>query len=126
LIGGRVSEAQVDMGYRGHDYERCNCARGQAAKGGTQRPLWRWINRRAAVEPSIGHLKTEHRLERTRLKGVASDAIYAVLSAAAINFQKLLGAFWRNLLRSLPGRWEQFQLVPASIGPRTLCAGIRI
>jgi hypothetical protein len=65
-------------------------------------------------------------LERNRLKGVAGDAINAVLSAAAMSFQKLLGAFWRNLLRSLPGRWEQFQLVSALIGSRTLCAGIRI
>jgi hypothetical protein len=65
-------------------------------------------------------------LERTRLKGVASDAIYAVLRAAAMSFQTLLGAFWRNLRCGLPGRWEQFQLVSALIGSRTLCAGIRI
>jgi hypothetical protein len=65
-------------------------------------------------------------LERNRLKGVAGDAINAVLSAAAMSFQKLLGAFWRNLLRGLLGRWEQFQLFPASIGSRTLSAEIRI
>lgn len=47
------------------------------------------MKRRAAVEPSIGHLKNKHRLDRNRLKGVAGDAINAVLSAAAMNFQKL-------------------------------------
>jgi IS5 family transposase len=56
------------------------------------------MKRRAAVEPSIGHLKVEHRLERNRLKGVAGDAINAILSASAMNFQKLLGAFWRIFL----------------------------
>ncbi|HEV2485200.1 MAG TPA: transposase, partial [Terracidiphilus sp.] len=55
----------------------------------------------AAVEPSIGHLKNEHRLERNRLKGVAGNAINAVLAAAAMNFHKLLGAFGRIFLRRL-------------------------
>ena len=56
------------------------------------------MKRRAAVEPSIGHLKNEHRLERNRLKCVAGDAINAVLAAAAMNFHKLLGALWRIFL----------------------------
>ena len=30
----------------------------------THQALWRWMKRHAAVEPSIGHLKSEHRLER--------------------------------------------------------------
>jgi len=127
FIGSRVSEAYVDMGYRGHDYEGEITVRvDKRQRGNTPRPLWRWMKRRAAVEPSIGHLKTEHRLERNRLKGVAGDAFNAILSAAAMNFQKLLGAFWRNLLRSLLGRWEQIQLILGSIGPRTSCAGTRI
>jgi IS5 family transposase len=56
------------------------------------------MKRRAAVEPSIGHLKQEHRLERNRLKGVEGNAINAILSTAAMNFHKLLGAFWRIFL----------------------------
>jgi IS5 family transposase len=48
------------------------------------------MKHRAAVEPGIGHLKAEHRLERNRLKGVAGNAINAVLAAAAMNFQKLI------------------------------------
>ena len=71
------------------------------ARGRTTPALWRWMKRRAAVEPSIGHLKMEHRLERNRLKGVASDALNAILSAAAMNFQKLLGAFWLYFLHPL-------------------------
>jgi IS5 family transposase len=59
------------------------------------------MKRRAAVEPSIGHLKNEHRLEHNRLKGVAGNAINAVLAAAAMNFQKLLGAFWLIFLSCL-------------------------
>jgi len=56
------------------------------------------MKHRAAVEPSIGHLKNEHRLERNRLKGVAGNAINAILSAAAMNFHKLLRACERKLV----------------------------
>jgi len=102
LIGDRVREAYVDMGYRGHDYDGSVTVRvDKRQRGRTPRPLWRWMKRRAAVEPSIGHLKTEHRLERNRLKGVAGNTLNAILSAAAMNFQKLLGAFWRIFRRCL-------------------------
>ena len=100
LIGDTVSEVHVDMGYRGHDYGG-NSAYRQAERGRTPRALWRWMKRRAAVEPSIGHLKHEHRLERNRLEGVAGDAINAILVAAAMNLHKLLGAFWRIFLTCL-------------------------
>jgi IS5 family transposase len=102
LIGDEVSEAYVDMGYRGHDYEGpAKVHIDKRQRGRTPRALWRWMKRRAAVEPSIGHLKNEHRLERNRLKGVGGDAINAILAAAAMNFQKLLGAFWRVFLSRL-------------------------
>jgi IS5 family transposase len=114
LIGNHVSEAHVDMGYRGHDYDGPATVHiDKRRRGRTSRRLWRWMKRRAAVEPSIGHLKNEHRLERNRLKGVAGDAINAILSAAAMNFHKLLGAFLRLFLRCL---WN------ACSGPQTIAA----
>ena len=95
------------MGYRGHDYEGSVTVRvDKRQRGRTPRQLWRWMKRRTAVEPSIGHLKTEHWLERNRLKGVAGDVFNAILSAAAMNFQKLLGASWRNFLRRLLCIWS--------------------
>jgi IS5 family transposase len=82
--------AFVDMGYRGHNY------RGDARvyvdkrrRGRTAKSLWRWMKRRAAIEPGIGHLKREHRMDRNRLKGVEGDRINAILSAAGMNFFKL-------------------------------------
>lgn len=59
------------------------------------------MKHRAAVEPSIGHLKTEHRLERNRLNGAAGNAVNAVLAAAAMNFQKLLRAIPRRFMREI-------------------------
>jgi IS5 family transposase len=108
LIGNKVSKVHVDMGYRGHDYDGAVTVHvDKRSRGRTPRALWRWMKRRAAVEPSIGHLKSEHRLERNRLKGTAGNAINAILAAAAMNFHKLLGAFWRIFLFRLMMAWNE-------------------
>jgi len=103
LIGDKVREVHVDMGYRGHDYTGNNATVhvDKRQRGRTSKALWKRMKRRAAVEPSIGHLKNEHRLERNRLKGVAGDAINAILSAAAMNFQKLLRACEHELVAEI-------------------------
>ena len=81
----------VDRGYRGHDYDGdCRVFVDKVRRGRTARSVWRWMKRRAAIEPGIGHLKQEHRMDRNRLKGVAGDRINAILSAAGMNFRKLL------------------------------------
>src|SRR5208283_3353306 len=122
MIGESVGEVYVDMGYRGHDYEGAATVHiDKRQQGRTPRALWRWMKRRAAVEPSIGHLKNEHRLERNRLKGVAGNAINAVLAAAAMNFQKLPAAFWRNFLSGLLGIWSQFHRTLVPIGQHMQC-----
>jgi IS5 family transposase len=91
-----------DMSYRGHDYEgECEIHVGRRRRGSIPKTLWHWMKRRAAIEPSIGHLKEERRMERCRLKGAEGDKINAVLSAAGMNFSKLLaalGALWSFLL----------------------------
>jgi hypothetical protein len=62
-------------------------------------------------------------LERNRLKGVAGDALNAILSAAAMNFQKLLGAFWRILLRSLLCIWRWIPVLREQSHFQTQSAG---
>jgi IS5 family transposase len=47
-------------------------------------------SRREAIEPIIGHLKTDHRLDRCYLKGKTGDAIHAVLCAAGYNIKRLM------------------------------------
>jgi IS5 family transposase len=92
----------VDMGYRGHGYTGgVSVHVDKRRRGRTAKSQWRWMKRRAAVEPGIGHLKREHRMDRNRLKGNLSDQINAILSAAGINFKKLLRAatlFLRQIL----------------------------
>jgi IS5 family transposase len=81
----------VDRGYRGHDYRgNAEVHVDKPRRGRTARSLWRWMKRRAAIEPGIGHLKREHRMDRNRLKGTEGDMVNAILSAAGMNFSKLL------------------------------------
>ena len=89
----------LDMGYRGHRMiSKTEIHVDKRRRGRTSKSLWSWMKRRAAVEPSIGHLKQEHRMERNRLKGFEGDCVNAILSAAGMNFRKLLKAI-KELLR---------------------------
>ncbi len=82
-----------DMNYRGHDYGGgCQIHVGRRRRGSIVGSVWRWMKRRAAIEPSIGHLKEHRRMERNRLKETLGDKLNAVLSAAGMNFSKLLAA----------------------------------
>jgi len=97
-----LKTVHVDMGYRGHDYAgSAEVLVDRRGRGQTTKRIWRWMKRRAAVEPTIGHLKSDYRLERNRLKGLLGDALNALFSAAAMNFKKLLGFFLALLLRLL-------------------------
>jgi transposase, IS5 family len=91
LTGHSPHDVMVDRGYRGHGYE--GSARvhvvGSIPKRAT-RALRRMLKRRAAIEPTIGHLKSGNRLDRNYLTGRAGDRINAVLSAAGYNLRKLL------------------------------------
>jgi IS5 family transposase len=48
------------------------------------------IKRRSAIEPTIGHMKTDGRLARNPLKGALGDALHAVLCGAGHNVRLLL------------------------------------
>ena len=90
-IARRPEHVFVDMGYRGHKYSgKVEVHVDKRRRGRTAKRLWRWMKRRAAVEPGIGHLKREHRMDRNRLKGTMGDRINAILSAAGMNFHKLV------------------------------------
>jgi IS5 family transposase len=99
-IGGTIQRIVADKGYRGHNapenYKFKIYISGQ--KRGVTDAIKRDLRRRSAVEPVIGHTKSEHRMDRNYLKGSHGDAINAVLAAAGYNFRRLL-AWLRKLLR---------------------------
>jgi IS5 family transposase len=48
------------------------------------------IKRRSAIEPTIGHMKSDGKLDRNWLKGRLGDAIHAILCGAGHNIRLLL------------------------------------
>jgi IS5 family transposase len=100
LTGVEVRRIHLDKGYRGHSYP--NKFRvwisGQVRR--VTKSIRREMKRRAAVEPVIGHVKAEHRMDRNYLKGRDGDRANAVLAAAGYNFSLLIRWF-EALLRAL-------------------------
>jgi len=102
-----VTDAYVDKGYRGHGYTggaEVHIA-GQRRKNTTRAERKR-RRRRSAIEPKIGHLKSDHRMGRCFLARLAGDAINAVLAAAGSNLRKLLGLLRRKTRRFLFARCD--------------------
>jgi transposase, IS5 family len=90
LLGVEPRRIHVDKGYRGHNHPHKFRVwiSGQARR--VTAAIRREMRRRAAVEPVIGHMKAEHRMDRNYLKGREGDRANAVLAAAGYNFSLLL------------------------------------
>jgi IS5 family transposase len=81
----------VDQGYRSHNYvgdATMHVVRTIPKKA--TRAVRRMLKHRAAVEPTIGHLKSDNRMSRNHLTGKAGDEINTLLAAAGYNLRKLL------------------------------------
>lgn len=91
LTGQTPNDVMVDQGYRGHGYEGSAIVHVvRTIPKRATRAMKRMLRRRAAIEPTIGHLKSDNRLDRNYLTGQVGDKINAVLSAAGYNLRKLL------------------------------------
>jgi len=103
-----IKTATVDSGYRGMEEvigikiirakpfkKDLSNYRKQKIKG--------HLSRRAAIEPVIGHLKSDHRLGRNFYKGVIGDNMNIMLAAAAYNFKRMMrkwkSSFYQFLYR---------------------------
>lgn len=54
--------------------------------------------RRAAIEPIIGHLKSDYRLSRNYLKGIKGDEINLLMAACAWNLNKWMKAVFLGII----------------------------
>ena len=108
-LGRSPKQVIVDLGYRGVDADNPGV---QIIHRGKYKSLSehekRLLKRRQAIEPIIGHLKADHRMDRCYLKGEQGDRLHAVLCAAGYNIKWLLrmiakkgAAFLRGLYSRL-------------------------
>jgi IS5 family transposase len=80
----------VDKGYRGHDYPKKLRVFKSGQKRGVTKSIKKELRRRSVIEPIIGHVKHEHRLDRNYLRGWLGDKANALLAAAGYNFRLIL------------------------------------
>lgn len=83
-------EAYVDRGYRGaKTYNECIIQIPKPEKD-ISKEKRKKHSKRAAIEPVIGHLKSNYRLCRNYYKGIKGDNINILLAAAAMNFKRVM------------------------------------
>lgn len=96
-----ITEAICDRGYRGckevtiNDNTIAISIPGVKLKRDTKEQInikREKFKRRAAIEPIIGHIKSDHRMARNYLKGFKGDEINLLLAATAFNLKK-----WMNI-----------------------------
>ena len=99
LTGRKINVLAGDRGYRGRkeingtkiilpDVPKKSDSRYQKLK------KQKLFCKRAGIEPTIGHLKSDYRLGRNFYKGVVGDTVNVLLAAAAYNFKRAMNALW--------------------------------
>jgi len=107
LTGWRPGNAYCDKGYKGEPRTiRKTVIHLAHRKKKSMKPReWDWFKRRSAIEPIIGHTKSDHRMDRNYLKGEEGDRINAILAGCGFNIRKLLRAI---LLWLFKERFRQY------------------
>lgn len=92
----------VDLGYRGVDGDNPGVRivhRGKPKQiSASERKA---LKRRQAIEPIIGHLKSDHRMDVCPLKGEVGDIVHAVLCAAGYNIRWLMRMIAQKGIKTL-------------------------
>lgn len=99
----KPATAFVDLGYRGVDADNPEVHivhRGKSKRISEQER--KLLKRRQAIEPIIGHLKADHRMDRCHLKGERGERLHAVLCAAGYNIRWLLRMIIKKGVAFLP------------------------
>lgn len=88
LVGRRPNTVYTDRGYRGHDEKQSKIIISRQKRFMKTRMMRQAMKRRNAIEPIIGHLKSDTRLGRNFLKSAPGDKLNAMLSGIGHNLEK--------------------------------------
>ena len=92
----KIQVVVADLGFRGVDSDNPDKAiihRGKFKSLNAQQKAW--LRRRQAVEPAIGHMKSDHRMDRCWLKGAVGDVLHTISCAAGYDLRWMLRAIAR-------------------------------
>ena len=105
--GRRYARVLVDKGYRGHGQVGGSAVmipgRKAHASAYALRRHKQCCKRRSAIEAIIGHLKSDHRMGRSYLKGSIGDSHNALLAGMGFNLMLFLRAIAGNFFVFLLG-----------------------
>lgn len=91
LSGIKIEQAFVDKGYKGCKKQKSEGLEiFMSGQKGLSRSLKRALKRRSAIEPHIGHMKSDGKLGRNYLKGQLGDQLNALLVAIGHNLRLIL------------------------------------
>ncbi|NOY53032.1 MAG: IS5 family transposase [Deltaproteobacteria bacterium] len=101
ITGWRPKMAYCDRGYRGvsKSVPDVEVHLPKPKRKGLNRTVLKWLKRRSAIEPVIGHLKSDNRMEHNHLQGKEGDRINAMFSGCGFNMRKLLRAFLCSIFK---------------------------
>jgi IS5 family transposase len=85
----KIARAFVDQGYRGHGVTEVKVHIVDRNQKRASPSLRRWMRRRSAIEPLIGHAKHDSGNTRNHLLGADGDRIHALMMAIGFNFRKV-------------------------------------
>lgn len=89
----------TDKGYRKHgcsDLSEVIIRGVNKVRGRYKKKL---VRRQSLIEAMIGHLKSDSRMDRNRLRGRIGDKMNAILCAAGQNLKKLMAFLWKGFLQ---------------------------
>ena len=95
---GKIEQVFADKGYRGKEHHPDNVKVYISGKKNLPIPLKKLLKSRSGIEPIIGHLKQDHRLNRNYLLGKIGDKINAVLAGCGFNLKKILNCLKQEQL----------------------------
>ncbi|MDF1536620.1 MAG: transposase, partial [bacterium] len=126
IVGWDAQNAYCDKGYKGNPKQLGDTTIHLANRGKNSMPRsqWRWFKRRSAIEPVIGHMKQDNRMDRNYLKGTDGDNMNAILAACGFNLRKLLRALFWLFFKEL----ERFKLLlkPFKLPGAPMAADLRV
>lgn len=96
LSNEKIEQAFVDKGYRGKEHHPEDIKVYIAGKKNLPDTIKKLLKGRNGIEPIIGHLKKEHRLNKNYLLGVIGDKINAILAGCGFNLKKILNCIKMN------------------------------
>ena len=87
----KINKVYVDKGYRGHSVKDKEVY--ISGKRGLSTYFKKLLRRRSAIEPHIGHMKSDGKLGRNYLKGVLGDCINTILCGIGHNARIIVNHF---------------------------------